>query len=108
MPVLDQVIQSQDEFMANRIYSLLSSPWKVYLILYMGNHTLRFGELKRAVPKISHVTLTKYLNEMERDGLLVRVRFPDPPLRTEYSLSTLGLEALSILSLLADWGKASE
>ena len=100
--------QKQDEFIGSRLYPLLSSPWKVYLLLCIGKGTLRFGDLKRAAPRISHVTLTKYLTELERDGLLVRVRFPDPPLRTEYFLAPLGLEVLPILTLLAEWGRSAE
>lgn len=104
----ENLFRDQGEFMASRLYPLLSSPWKIYLLLYIGQGTFRFGALKRAIPSISHVTLTKYLNEMERDGLLTRVRFPDPPLRTEYSLAPLGRELLPALVLLAEWGKAPE
>ena len=54
---------------------------------------------------VSRVTLTKYLHELERDGFVQRIEYPAPPLRTEYSLTPMGLSLLPILQELAEWGE---
>lgn len=51
------------------------------------------------------MTLTKYLHELERDGFVQRIEYPAPPLRTEYSLTPMGLSLLPILQELAEWGE---
>ena len=82
--------EGEAEFYANRIFPLLTTPWKVFLILNIGEHTIRFGSLKLCLQAVSRVTLTKY---------------PAPPLRTEYSLTPMGLSLLPILQELAEWGE---
>ncbi|MFR4144207.1 MAG: winged helix-turn-helix transcriptional regulator [[Clostridium] leptum] len=47
----------------------------------------------------------KYLHELERDGFVQRIEYPAPPLRTEYSLTPMGLSLLPILQELAEWGE---
>ena len=79
---------------------MLTTPWKVFLILNIGEHTIRFGSLKLCLQAVSRVTLTKYLHELERDGFVQRIEYPAPPLRTEYSLTPMGLSLLPILQEL--------
>ncbi len=97
--------EGEAEFYANRIFPLLTTPWKVFLILNIGEHTIRFGSLKLCLQAVSRVTLTKYLHELERDGFVQRIEYPAPPLRTEYSLTPMGLSLLPILQELAEWGE---
>lgn len=97
--------EGEAEFYANRIFPLLTTPWKVFLILNFGEHTIRFGSLKLCLQAVSRVTLTKYLHELERDGFVQRIEYPAPPLRTEYSLTPMGLSLLPILQELAEWGE---
>lgn len=97
--------EGEAEFYANRIFPLLTTPWKVFLILNIGEHTIRFGSLKLCLQAVSRVTLTKYLHELEQDGFVQRIEYPAPPLRTEYSLTPMGLSLLPILQELAEWGE---
>ena len=97
--------EGEAEFYANRIFPLLTTPWKVFLILNIGEHTIRFGSLKLCLQAVSRVTLTKYLHVLERDGFVQRIEYPAPPLRTEYSLTPMGLSLLPILQELAEWGE---
>ncbi len=88
----------------NLIFPVLSTPWKIYLLTIIGNQQMRFGQIKQALPAVSRVSITKYLNELEKDGFLYRIAFPAPPLRTEYTLSPLGLSLLPLLESLIAWG----
>ena len=94
-----------DEFLLNRTQDILDSKWKVYLIYTLDHEVWRFGALKRLFHYISRMTLTRYLHELERDGLLTRTEYPAPPLRTEYSLTSLGLSVYPIVERLIEWGE---
>ncbi len=97
--------ETEERFRENKIFSIFSTPWKIYLLYIIGRDTLRFGTIRRTLSSISRVSVTKYLNELEKDGLLYRIEFPAPPLHTEYQLTPLGLELLPILEELMAWGK---
>lgn len=97
--------ESVTSYQNNLVFSILSTPWKIYLMTTIGRETMRFGIIKQSLPVISRVSITKYLSELEKDGFLYRTEFPAPPLRTEYTLSPLGLSLLPLLESLIAWGE---
>ena len=88
----------------NRNYQLLSSQWKVYIQFALSEGPMRFGELHRLISRISRVTLTGYLQDLEREGYILRIEYPEPPLHTEYSLTSLALGVVPIIKELLAWG----
>ncbi len=50
-------------------------------------------------------SLTQQLQELERDGLIVRKIFPEVPPEVEYQLSKLGNTIIAVLNSLCEWGK---
>lgn len=90
-------------FQSSLLFPLLSTPWKLYLLALIGAQTLRFGQIRQALPNVSRASVTKYLTELERDGFLYRTVYPAPPLRTDYSLSPLGLGVLPLVRKLIAW-----
>lgn len=88
----------------NRNYQLLSSQWKVYILFALSEGPMRFGELYRLISRISRVTLTGYLQDLEREGYILRIEYPAPPLHTEYSLTSLALGVVPIIKELLAWG----
>lgn len=86
--------------------SLISGKWKITILYYLGiNEKLRFSEIKRLFPKISHKVLTTQIRELEEDGLVHREVFPEVPPRVEYSLTELGKSLIPILLMMYDWGR---
>lgn len=67
--------------------------------------TLRYGELKRNIPYITHKMLSTQLKELENDGMIVRKEYAQIPPKVEYSLSSKGLSFLPILDEMCNWGK---
>lgn len=101
------IIQRSDFFENiefNRNYQLLSSQWKVYILFALSEGPMRFGELYRLISRISRVTLTGYLQDLEREGYILRIEYPAPPLHTEYSLTSLALGVVPIIKELLAWG----
>ena len=69
----------------------------------LGGGTLRFGELKDAVPGITQKTLTAALRSLEAEELLTRKVYAVIPPKVEYTLTTAGQELLVILEALGRW-----
>ncbi|AND40435.1 HxlR family transcriptional regulator [Cytobacillus oceanisediminis 2691] len=86
--------------------SLISGKWKITIIYYLGTEgTLRFSEIKRLFPKITHKVLTTQIRELEEDGIVHRKVFPEVPPRVEYSLTELGQSLMPVILMMYDWGK---
>jgi len=86
--------------------SLISGKWKITIIYYLGTDgTLRFSEIKRLFPKITHKVLTAQIRELEEDGIVHREVFPEVPPKVEYSLTDLGRSLMPIILMMYDWGK---
>ncbi len=83
---------------------ILSGKWSMIILHYLGEGTLRFGELKAKLPEITQTTLTRQLRELEQNGLIVRTVYAEVPPRVEYSLSKIGREFRQVLKSLEDWG----
>ena len=80
--------------------------WKVLVIQHLLDGTKRFGMLHRALPGISHRTLTKQLRELEAAGLVRRKVFRQVPPRVDYSLTALGRSLEPVLLAMHEWGES--
>ncbi|WP_229696539.1 winged helix-turn-helix transcriptional regulator [Paenibacillus albidus] len=69
------------------------------------NKVMRFNELKRFIGTISFKTLSIMLKELEADGLIIRMEFPQVPPKVEYSLSEHGLSLITVLNMMCEWGE---
>lgn len=82
---------------------LLSHRRGAEVLAALGGGTLRFGELKNAVPGITQKTLTAALRSLEAEELLTRKVYAVIPPKVEYTLTTAGQELLVILEALGRW-----
>lgn len=85
----------------------LGDKWTTLILITLAQHSLRFSEVRRAVPDISKRMLTQTLRELERDGLIERTVYPTKPPSVEYRLSTLGESLLVPLTNLINWAERS-
>lgn len=70
--------------------SVLQGKWSILIMHYLSNGTVRFNQLLKMMPNMTHATLSKQLKKMESDGLIVRKEYPQVPPKVEYSLSEIG------------------
>ena len=86
---------------------VIGSKYKLPLMWYLHEKdATRYNELKRRIPSISNIMLTKSLREMEADGLVTRCELVSaPPKVVKYSLTPLGKELIPALNELYAWGQ---
>ncbi|HEX2837455.1 MAG TPA: helix-turn-helix domain-containing protein [Phycisphaerales bacterium] len=85
---------------------VIDGRWKVLVLQQLLTGTKRFGALHRALPGISHRTLTKQLRELEADGILRRKVYAEVPPRVDYTLTRLGETLRPVLAAMEKWGEA--
>jgi DNA-binding HxlR family transcriptional regulator len=90
-----------------RTVAMIADKWKVIVISNLGEGTMRFRELQRAMQGVTPKVLTRQLRDLERDGLINRRAYPEIPPRVEYSLTALGRSLLPILQQLHNWAVAN-
>ncbi|MBR1483582.1 MAG: helix-turn-helix transcriptional regulator [Ruminococcus sp.] len=84
--------------------SLISGKWSVLILLYLQDGPLRFNELLRKMPKMTHATLSVQLKSLEENGLIRRVQYEAIPPRVEYSLTEIGERFQPVVAALETWG----
>lgn len=89
-----------------RTLELLSGKWRAHIIYELCKKpTCRFGELKKAMPRITNTMLTNTLRDLESLGIVHREQFNEIPPHVEYSLTEKGKALLPVFTELAKWGE---
>lgn len=84
---------------------IIGGKWKALILWNLKDQTLRFSELKRALPEVTQRMLTQQLRELEEDGMVTRKVYAQVPPKVEYSLTEHGQSVIPILELMCQWGK---
>ncbi len=84
---------------------LIGGKWKGIVLYHLMSGTLRFNEIRKRVPGVTQRMLTTQLRELEADGLILRVVYPQVPPRVEYSLSAKGRTLEPVIAALKEWGE---
>lgn len=87
---------------------ILSGKWSIAILYYLGEGTLRFGELQRKLPFLTQSTLSRQLKELVTQKLVIRTDYQTIPPKVEYSLSKAGCEFIPIIKALEEWAERYE
>ncbi len=86
------------------VLSRMTDKWTLLVLYTLENkETLRFNDIRRAIPDISQKSLTVTLKSMEADGLVTRKVTPAVPVKVEYSLTQRAKSLMPILDQLLSW-----
>mgnify|MGYP001191719040 CR=1 FL=1 len=105
---IDETLQDVTENRCPVLYALdlIGQKWKLPILWYLHEDSCtRYNELKRRIPGITNMMLTKSLRELEADGLVKRLVYPTIPPKVEYSLTERGNNLLPALNELYKWGE---
>ncbi|NOH21606.1 winged helix-turn-helix transcriptional regulator [Vibrio europaeus] len=84
---------------------VIGGKWKVIILYHLRDNTLRFGELRKRIPKITQKMLTQQLRELESNHLVERKIYAEVPPRVEYTSTDIADELRPIMDMLCDWSK---
>jgi len=89
------------------ILSRMSDKWTLLILSTLHtNGTMRYKELKAAIPDISQKMLSSTLKQLEEYRLVNRTMFGEIPPRVEYSLTSTGKELMPAVQMMIEWAQA--
>ena len=86
---------------------LIGERWALLVLREMMFGPRRFSGLKADLPGISANVLTQRLTELERRGLVRRVKLPPPASVQVYEATEWGLEAAPVIGQMGKWAARS-
>lgn len=84
---------------------VLGGKWKLAIVWRLFEGKLRFNELQRLLGDVTAKVLAQQLRELDHDGIVSRLVFPEVPPRVEYQLTDTGRSLEPVLDSLCSWGK---
>jgi len=99
-------IKNQEEikYAQDALY-VLSGKWRMPIIIAIYNGLHRYREIARNIPGITFAMLSKDLQLMELNNLVVRIEDPDFPKNVAYHLTDYCRSLYPIVNNLIEWGK---
>ena len=85
--------------------SLISGKWAILILHYLEDSPIRFNELQRRMPKMTHATLSVQLKDLVENGLVERKQYESIPPKVEYSLTDMGKKFHPVIEALQLWGQ---
>ncbi len=86
------------------LIEIVSGKWKM-LILWQLNvygHK-RFSDLKKLAEGVSTKVITSQLRDLEKQGMIKRVVYPEVPPKVEYHITELGKSLWPVLLSMQEW-----
>lgn len=88
---------------SREILELIGSKWSMLLLCALYDSKTRTGQLKRKLQGISQKMLTQTLREMQQNGIVKRISYPEVPPRVEYELTELGHSLAELVVKMEQW-----
>ena len=89
-----------------RIIDFCSKKWAMHILRSIADaKTMRFCEIKEALPDINSRILSERLSELEEEGLVERTVTNDKPICIEYSITEKGADMRDIFKSFCVFGK---
>lgn len=87
-----------------KLLTMIVGKWKIQIIYHLsGTPNIRYGQLKRKIPEVSHKILSAQLKDLEKDNLISRIEHDEIVPRVEYLLTELGSSLLPIYEVFGNW-----
>ncbi len=87
----------------HRAIELIGRRWTGAILSAMLNGATRYTEIISAVPGLSDRLLSERLKELEAEGIVTRVVYPETPVRIEYHLTAKGRDLGEVTDAVTAW-----
>jgi DNA-binding HxlR family transcriptional regulator len=85
---------------------LIGKRWTgAIVVVLLDDGPMRFSEIAGAVPELSDRLLSERMKELEARGVVERRVHDGPPVRVEYTLTSMGRELEPALMQLKAWAQ---
>lgn len=99
----DRLIKRLSGCPVEAFLKLVGQRWSSYLLVtLLKSGEIRFGKLKKLIPKITSKVLTDKLRELESCGLVKRDYVPTIPPQVSYQLTELGCSLSPFLNMISE------
>lgn len=86
--------------------SVIGGKWKPIILYHLSTAgIMRYGEIRKSMPAITHKMLSMQLKELEADGLVLRTEYPQVPPKVEYELTEKGTTLMPVFQAMSEWGQ---
>ena len=85
--------------------SVIDGRWKGTILWRLSDGPMRTSELRRSIPEITERMLIRHLQELVRDGILIRRQEKTVPPCVRYSISKYGMTLAPVLETICMWGR---
>ena len=85
---------------------IFQGKWNAWILFELGrNETMRFGELRKAIPGISNTVLTTTLRDLEEKGLVERIQYNEIPPHVDYKATQSAKDLDIVFKAMWQWGE---
>ena len=88
--------------------SVIGGRWKATILWRLSERPMRTSELRRSIPAVTERMLIRHLQELVRDGVLVRIDAGTVPPHVTYELSEYGQTLAPVVGALCEWGRGHQ
>jgi DNA-binding HxlR family transcriptional regulator len=85
--------------------SVIDGRWKGTILWRLSAGPMRTSELLRSIPGITERMLIRHLQELVRDGIVLRQQGSSVPPCVHYSISSYGWTLVPVLEVICAWGR---
>ncbi|MDQ3693134.1 MAG: helix-turn-helix transcriptional regulator [Chloroflexota bacterium] len=84
---------------------LIGRRWTGVIVRALMGGAVRFSDVSASIPGLSDRLLSERLKELESEGIVQRLVYPDTPVRIEYRLTEKGLALSVAIADIAAWAE---
>ena len=88
-----------------RAAELIGKRWHPQVVRALQTGSIRFGDIRGAIPYISDALLSDRLKELEAQGIVTRDVTPSTPVLIEYHLTERGRDLTKVMDELGRWAE---
>lgn len=82
---------------------LIGRRWTGAILRALLSGETRFSDVAHSIPGLSDRLLSERLKELEAEGVVTRVVYPETPVRIEYQLTEKGQDLGLVVEAISDW-----